>query len=132
MAVLSFVEVADGKIKKASVEAAYYGSKVAESLGTHSISLVIGEASEDVLAALGQVGVVQVVQVADARFANFDSKLYTKILAQSVSESGANVVVMSFNNNGKLLAPRLSAKLKAGYVPGAVELPVFNGNTAHM
>lgn len=130
MAVLSFVEVAEGKIKKASVEAAYYGSKVAEGLGTDSVAFVIGEAPADVLAALGQVGVKKVVQAGDARFNNFDSKLYTKILAEAVAQSGATVVVMSFNNNGKLLAPRLSANLKAGYVPGAVELPVFNGNTA--
>ncbi|MDB5281039.1 MAG: electron transfer flavoprotein subunit alpha/FixB family protein [Bacteroidota bacterium] len=130
MAVLSFVEIADGKIKKASVEAAYYGSKVAESLGTDSIALVIGEAPADLLATLGQVGVKKVVQANNARFNSFDSKLYTKIVAQAAAESGATVVVLSFNNNGKLLAPRLSVKLKAGYVPGAVELPVFNGNTA--
>ena len=130
MAVLSFVEVADGKIKKASVEAAYYGSKVAESLGTDSIALVIGEAAADVLAALGQVGVKKVVQANNAKFNTFDSKVYTKIVAEAVVQSGATVVVLSFNNNGKLLAPRLSVKLKAGYVPGAVELPVFNGNTA--
>jgi len=130
MAVLSFVEVADGKIKKASVEAAYYGSKVAEGLGTDSIALVIGEVGADALAALGQVGVKMVVQAGDARFNSFDSKLYTKIVAEAVAQSGATVVVLSFNNNGKLLAPRLSVKLKAGYVPGATELPVFNGNTA--
>ena len=130
MAVLSFVEVADGKIKKASVEAAYYGSKVAESLGTDSIALVIGEAGADVLAALGQVGVKKVVQANGAKFNTFDSKVYTKIVAEAVAQSGATVVVLSFNNNGKLLAPRLSVKLKAGYVPGAVELPVFAGNTA--
>ena len=130
MAVLSFVEIADGKIKKASVEAAYYGSKVAESLGTDSIAFVLGEASADALATLGQVGVKKVVQAADARFNNFDSKLYTKLIAQAVEQTGATVVVLSFSNNGKLLAPRLSVKLKAGYVPGAVELPVFTGNTA--
>ena len=130
MAVLSFVEVADGKIKKASVEAAYYGSKVAEGLGTDSVALVIGEAPADVLAALGQVGVKKVVQANNAKFNSFDSKLYTKIVAEAVAQSGATVVVLSFNNNGKLLAPRLSVKLKAGYVPGAVELPVFNGTTA--
>src|ERR1019366_6184242 len=130
MAVLTFVEIADGKIKKASVEAAYYGSKVAEGLGTDSIAFVIGAAPADLLATLGQVGVKKVVQAGDARFNNFDSKLYTKILAQAVSESGAKVVVLSSNNNGKLLAPRLSAKLKAGYVPGAVELPVFEGAKA--
>jgi electron transfer flavoprotein alpha subunit len=76
------------------------------------------------------VGVKKVVQTTDARFKSFDSKLYTKIVAQAVAQNDATVVVLSFNNNGKLLAPRLSVKLKAGYVPGAVELPVFNGGSA--
>lgn len=130
MAVLSFVEVADGKVKKASLEAAYYGSKVAEAQGTDSVAVVLGTAGADALAVLGQVGVKKVLHANDAKFNSFDSKAYTKAVAQAVEASGANVVVLSFNHNGKLLAPRLSVKLKAGYVPGAVELPVFDGGAA--
>lgn len=128
--VLSFVEVADGKIKKASVEAAYYGSKVAEGLGVESQAVVLGDATPGLLATLGQVGVKKVLQVNDKRFNNFDSGAYAKAVAMAVTETGANVVVLSFNQNGKQLASRLSVRLKAGYIPGAVELPVFSGNTA--
>ncbi len=130
MSVLSFVEVSEGKIKKASVEAAYYGSKVAEGLGTDSVALVLGAASAEDLATLGQVGVKKVLHASDARFNNFDSKAFSKAVGEAVNAAGANVVVLSFNQNGKLLAPRLSVRLKAAYVPGAVELPVFNGATA--
>lgn len=130
MAVLSFVEVSEGKIKKASVEAAYYGSKVAEGLGTDSIALVLGAASADDLTTLGQVGVKKVLHASDARFNNFDSKAFAKAVSEAANSTGSNVVVLSFNQNGKLLAPRLSVRLKAAYVPGAVELPVFNGATA--
>ena len=129
MSVLSFVEVSEGKIKKASVEAAYYGSKVAESLGTDSVALVPCTATADVLSALGQVGVKKVLHADDVRFDRFDSKAYTKVVAEAVNTAGANVVVLSFNQNGKLLGARLSVKLKAGYVPGAVALPTFSGNT---
>lgn len=130
MAVLSFVEVVDGKVKKASTEAAYYASKVAEGLGTDSISVVLGEASADNLAVLGQVGVKKVLHVSDARFNAFDSKVYTKVVAEVATTVGANVIVSSFNQNGKLLAPRLSVRLKAGYVPGTINLPVFEGASA--
>jgi electron transfer flavoprotein alpha subunit len=128
MAVLSFVEIADGKIKKASVEAAYYGSKVAESLGTESVAVVLGTADAATLATLGEVGVKKVLHANDARFNNFDSKLYTKLIAEAATTAGAKVIVASFNPNGKLVSSRLSVRLKAGYVPGAVELPVFTGN----
>ncbi len=123
MSVLTFVEINEGKIKKASLEAAYYGSKTAEASGLASVAVVLGEASADELASLGQVGVTKVLHAADARFNNFDSKAYTTAVADAVNAAGATYVVLSFNNNGKLLAPRLSVRLKAGYVPGAVELP---------
>lgn len=129
MSVLSFVEVSEGKIKKASLEAAYYGSKTAGILGTDSVAVVLGEASSEALAALGQVGVSKVLHANDARFNTFDSKAFTKAVAQAAETAGAGVIVTSFNQNGKLLASRLSVKLKAGYIPGAVELPVVNGNT---
>ena len=130
MAVLSFVEISEGKVKKASLEAAYYGSKVAESLGTDSVAVVLGAASADELAALGTVGIKKVLHSSDARFNNFDSKAFSKAVGEAAAASGAGVVVLSFNQNGKLLAPRLSVRLKASYVPGAVDLPTFNGSTA--
>jgi electron transfer flavoprotein alpha subunit len=130
MAVLSFIEIADGKIKKASFEAAYYGSKVAEQLGTDSVAVALGAISADELATLGTVGVKKVLSVNDARFSGFDAGAYTKAISELATANGAKVVVLSFNQNGKLLAPRLSVRLKAGYVPGAVELPVFSGDVA--
>jgi len=130
MSVLSFVEISEGKIKKASVEAAYYASKTAEGLGTDSVAVVLGEASADELATLGTVGVKKVLHANDARFNNFDSKAFTKAVAEAAAAVSATVVVLSFNQNGKLLAPRISVRLKAGYIPGAVELPVFNGDKA--
>lgn len=130
MSVLSFVEITEGKIKKASVEAAFYASKVAESLGTDSVAVVLGAASAEELASLGTVGVKKVLHANDARYNGFDAKAYTKAIAEAATTSGASVIVLSFNQNGKLLAPRVSVRLKAGYVPGAVELPVFNGTNA--
>ncbi len=128
MAVLTFVEVSEGKIKKASFEAAYYGSKIASESGTDSVALVLGTATSEELASLGQVGVKKVLHVSDARFNSFDSGAFAKAVSEAVASTGANTVVLSFNNNGKLLAPRLSVRLKAGYVPGAVALPSGDGS----
>jgi electron transfer flavoprotein alpha subunit len=54
---------------------------------------------------------------------NLDAQAYTNVIAQAVQASGATVVVFSNNVNGKAIAPRLSAKLKAGLIAGAVGLP---------
>jgi electron transfer flavoprotein alpha subunit len=129
MSVLSIIEVTDGKIKKASYEAAYYGAKAAEIMGTDAIALVLGSAAADTLAALGGFGIKRVMHAADARFDTFDSKAHTKAIAEAATAAGATLVVLSFGPNGKLLAPRVSVRLKAGYIPGANELPVFSGDT---
>lgn len=127
MAVLSFVEINEGKIKKASIEAAYYGSKTAEALGTESVAVVLGAADAAELAQLGAYGVKKVLHANDARFNNFDSKPFAKAVADAATAVGANVVVLTFNQNGKVLGPRLSVRLKAGYVPGANTL--LEGNS---
>jgi electron transfer flavoprotein alpha subunit len=52
-----------------------------------------------------------------------DAQVYTDVIAQAVAATNATVVVFSNNMNGKAIAPRLSAKLKAGLVMGAIALP---------
>jgi len=129
MSVLSIIEVSEGKIKKTSYEAAYYGARVAETLGTDAIGLVLGTASAEELANLGNYGLRKVLHSDDARFNTFDSRAHTKAVADAATAAGATVVISSFSQNGKLLAPRVAVRLKAGYVPGASELPTFNGGT---
>lgn len=127
MSVLVFVEIADGKIKKAAYEAAYYASKTAELTGTSSEAVVLGTAGADELANLGNFGIAKIHHANDARFNTFDSKAFAKAIAEKAA--GADIVVLSFGPNGKLLAPRVAVRLKAGYVPGAAELPTFEGGT---
>ena len=132
MSVLSIIEVSEGKIKKASYEAAYYASKVAESLSTDAVALVLGTSTADELANLGNYGIKKVLHANNARFDSFDSKAHTKAAAEAVTAAGATVVVLSFGPNGKLLGPRISVRLQAGYIPGANELPTFTGSDLHV
>ena len=68
-------------------------------------------------------GFQKVHTVADAKLNQFDSAVYTKIIAQAVEASGADLIVFSNNTTGKAIAPRLSVKIKAGLVSGAIALP---------
>jgi electron transfer flavoprotein alpha subunit len=52
-----------------------------------------------------------------------DAQVYTKAIADVAGKTGANTIVFSNNVDGKAIAPRLSARLKAGLVSGAVALP---------
>lgn len=122
MSVLIFIDTAEGQVKKASLEAMTYGAKVAEQLGTAAEGIVLGEVKDD-LAALGKYGVTKIHHVADAALNNMDAQVYTKAMAQVAEAAGAAVIVFSNNVNGKAIAPRLAARMKAGLVSGAVALP---------
>jgi electron transfer flavoprotein alpha subunit len=122
MSVLVFIDTADGHVKKASLEALTYGSKVAEQLGTTAEGVVLGKVSDDI-AALGKYGVKKVHHFANDGLNHLDAQVFTKVIAQVAEASGATVIVFSNNLSGKAIAPRLSVRLKAGLVSGAVALP---------
>ncbi len=122
MSVLIFADAADGQIKKSSLEALTYGSHLAQKNGWTAEALVLGNVSDD-LSALGKYGVQKVYHIAEDQYNQVDARLYAKALAQTVSSSGAQVVIVSNNLTGKAVAPRLSVALKAGLVAGAVGLP---------
>ena len=122
MSVLIFIDQAEGHVKKASLEAITYGAAIAAQLNTTAEGVVLGTTHED-LAGLGKYGVKKIHHVNNEALNNFDAQVYTKVIVQAVEASGATVVVFSNNVDGKAVAPRLSARLKAGLVAGAVALP---------
>ncbi|MCP9749846.1 electron transfer flavoprotein subunit alpha/FixB family protein [Ferruginibacter sp. HRS2-29] len=122
MSVLVFLDQADGHIKKSSFEAASYASKVAEQIGSTAEAIVLGNVSDD-LSSVGNYGIKKVHTVADATLNNFDAQVFAKIIAQAAEATNADVIVFSNNIAGKAVAPRLSVRLKAGLVSGAVALP---------
>ena len=123
MSVLIFIDQAEGHIKKGSLEAMSYGAKIAAQLGVTAEGVVLGSTKED-LAALGKYGVKKIHHVNNDVLNNFDAQVYTRVIAQAAEASGATVIVFSNNTDGKAIAPRLSVRLKAGLVAGAVALPV--------
>jgi electron transfer flavoprotein alpha subunit len=122
MSVLIFLDQSEGHIKKSSFEAAAYGAKVAEQIGVAAEGIVLGNVADD-LAALGKYGLKKVHTVKNDALNHLDAQVYTNVIAQAIAATGATVVVFSNNLSGKAVAPRLSAKLKAGLVSGAVALP---------
>ena len=122
MSVLIFLDQSDGHIKKSSLEAASYGSKVAELMGTTAEAILLGTVSDD-LPALGKYGIKKIHSVTNEALNHVDSQVFTKIIAELATPLNFNVIIFSNNFNGKAIAPRLSVRLKAGLVSGAVALP---------
>lgn len=127
MSVLIFLDQSEGHIKKNSFEAASYGAKVAELLGTSAEGIVLGNVNDD-LPALGAYGLKKVHHFKNDALNNMDAQVFANIIGEAASRIAANVIIFSNNVDGKAIAPRLSAKLKAGLVSGAIALPdISNG-----
>ena len=122
MSVLIYIDHADGHVKKTSLEAVCYGVSVAAQLNVPAEGLLLGTITDDP-ASLGKYGLKKIHHAANDQFNALDSKMAARITAEIVSKTGAQVVVFSNNLSGKAIAPRLSARLKAGLVAGAVALP---------
>jgi len=122
MSVLIFIDVAEGHVKKASLEVLSYGAKIAGQLNIDAEAVVLGSVTED-LAALGKYGVKKIHHVNNEVLNHFDAQVFTKVIDEVAKATGAKVIVFSNNVDGKAIAPRLSARLKAGLVTGAVALP---------
>ena len=124
MSVLVFTENWDGKFKKLSFELVSYASKVAEMMGTSTTAVSIGSVDGSEIEKLGKYGAAKVINVTNANLKSLDSQAYTEVISNIAQKEASKVIVISNNNTGKAIAPRLSVKLKAGIGSGVSKLPV--------
>ncbi|MFM7595139.1 MAG: electron transfer flavoprotein subunit alpha/FixB family protein [Flavobacteriales bacterium] len=105
---------------KAAFEVVTYAKKLG---GTVTV-LATGNMSQDLLATLGSYGADDVL-VNRGITGNDDQQITAWIASKA---SGADNIIFSNDFNGKAIAPRLSVRLKAGLIAGAVSLPEADGS----
>jgi electron transfer flavoprotein alpha subunit len=115
MSVLVFIE-AKNKVSKAALEAVSYGSKI----GPTTV-VTYGNISADDLNIIGEYGGEKVLIHRGINESN-DQQL-TNLIHAAVESTGSNIVVLSQDQTGKSIGPRIAAKLNAGHASGAIELP---------
>ena len=123
MSVIVLAEHSQGVFKKKSFEAVKYAADIAKSLGTTATAIVLGNAGDAGMQELGAYGATKVLQVSDARLDNFSARAAAKAFVTAAEKEGAKVIITSHDVMGKMVAPRVAARLKAGLVAGAVSLP---------
>jgi electron transfer flavoprotein alpha subunit len=124
MSVLIYTEISKGKIKKSSLEAVNYGSRIAAQLNTTAVAVI---AADTDVTDLGKAGAKKVLKLKNDKLAGLDSLYVTAAIEQAAAAEGADVIIFAHDFTGKAIAPRLAARLKAGMVAGAVENPTVEG-----
>lgn len=124
MSVLVYTENFDGKFKKLSFELICYASALAEMLKTGVTAVTIGKVDDDELKRLGNYGAAKILSVINDKLTQLDNQAYTSVITEIARKEGASVIVLSNNNTGKALAPRIAVRLKAGIGSGVSRLPL--------
>lgn len=123
MAVLVYLENWDGKFKKQTRELITYAYDCAQAMGTDLVGASIGHADTEEINALGAYGISKVLQINNDAVAQFKAATYAQALHAAVAHCGADVVIMGNTYNGKSMGPRLTARIDASLITGAISLP---------
>lgn len=129
MSTLIFAHHIDGKFPKGVLEACTYGKH----LGADVVAVTYGAPAQDQIDMLGAHGATKVMKA--GALTDPDDGQMTKLVAAAAEAAGATNVICCMDLVGKAVAPRLSARMKAGLVSGAnalpegdtIQKPVFSG-----
>lgn len=116
MNILVYINTAT-HLSKSAFEVVTYASKIGGNISV----IATGTASDDVLASLGEYGAKNVL--IDRSVATDDAHQLTQLIGNAVTSTQADLVLFSHDIIAKAVAPRLSVKLKAGLVSGAISIP---------
>jgi electron transfer flavoprotein alpha subunit len=119
--VLVYVNSANG-LSKAAFETVTYAKKI----GDQVVVITNGSATSDILSSLGEYGASKVL--VDRSVKGEDAQQLTRLIASEAQANGASTILFSHDLIGKAVAPRLSVRLNAGLVSGAVALPEGDGS----
>jgi len=123
MSVIAFAKNWEGKFKKSTYELVSYAKDLASRFNTQTLVVSIGEVAESELEKLAQYGADKIISVDDSRLNILSSRIYAEVISQVVNKEDASFVILSDNNSGKAISPRLSVKLKAGLAAAVLDVP---------
>ncbi len=119
MSILVFLESAEGKIKKTSLEAVVY----AHAMGGLVTAIVLGSAEKSELDAIGKYGAAKVLHASDDRLNQGNAKAYSVVLSKAMQDVNADILVLANSSLSTPVAALVSVKLDASLATNVVELP---------
>lgn len=123
MATLVFVESADGKIKKTSIEAVAY----AAAMGGDVTAIALGAVDQSELEGLGNYGASKVLHADDDKLNAGVIQAYASVLAKAMADESADTLVLANTSLGAPVAARVSIKAGASLVSNVTDLPDTSG-----
>jgi len=125
--ILTFAEVRDGKVRRASLEAVSEARRLASPLGATVQAVLIGQGTAPLAAEVASYGADRVHVFDDAALASYATEVWARALGQVITQEKPAAVLIPFTAMGKDVAPRVAARANAGLVSDVVKLEVKDG-----
>ncbi|MDR1835023.1 MAG: electron transfer flavoprotein subunit alpha/FixB family protein [Fusobacteriaceae bacterium] len=122
--ILVYIELADAKIAKISLEVLGAAKKIASKTNEELIAVVTGSGVAAAAADALTYGADKVIAVDNADCADFNLDVQTEILAQIAAKYLPSTILLGATQNGKDLAGRLAFRLGTGCVSDAFGVDV--------
>ncbi len=119
MPILVFVETAEGKIKKTSLEGVAY----ANAMGGPVTAIALGDADTQELEGLGRYGASKVLHAADPKLNKGIIQVYATVLSKAMQDEQSDVLIISNSSLGTPVAARVAVKVGASLAANIVSLP---------
>lgn len=116
---LVFVESAEGKIKKTSLEAVAY----AHAMGEQVTAIAMGSVDKSELENVGKYGAKKVLHVADQKLNQGVIQAYASVLVKALEDEKADILVLANSSLGTPVAARIAARTGASIATNVVSLP---------
>ncbi|MCB0341555.1 MAG: electron transfer flavoprotein subunit alpha/FixB family protein [Pseudobdellovibrionaceae bacterium] len=121
--VLVFCEVANGQLKKGSLELL----SAAKNCGGQISAAAIGLAANQVTAEMGKYGASAAFVCTDEKLSQYNPEAYSQVLSKIFEQSGADMMFASSTAMARDLFPRVAEKVAAGIASDCTELSFTNG-----
>ena len=118
MSILVYINASNG-LSKSAFEAVTYAKKLGEEVNV----LSTGSSDSALLANLGLYGASKVLAIQE----QLDETQLTQSIHKAASDLQSNTIVFTHDLTAKAIAPRLSVRMKAGLVAGAIDIPAADG-----
>ncbi|NMC55648.1 MAG: electron transfer flavoprotein subunit alpha/FixB family protein [Eubacteriaceae bacterium] len=136
-----YVELTEGKAAKVSLELLGEARKIADASGEKLVAVIISDAAEKAIDEISNADVDEIIVVQGQEYKHYSTDAYTFALTQLCKKYNPSALFMGATDNGKDMAPRLSARLDTGSIADTTELyynpetkdiewtkPAFGGN----
>lgn len=124
---LVVAELSEGKVKKST----HHAIGFAKQAGAPFAILAIGAGAASAAKELTGFGAQKVVTVDDASLAHYTAERFAPTVAKVAKDGGFETVAMASSAFGKDLAPRVAAKLGAGYAPDIDRVKAEGGKRSY-